>query len=328
MNIPATLGPYGRAFLVGVPISCFLSLSACVTHAPERAALRPPNPCLGRTTIALPGDGSTQTNPATTTLHLLSVTPKRGSSVTAGTAIVVTVQYSVHDFKPGRFFITPQFAMTTAGMTTNGNFKGFPLIPSAVGRARLCFPMHAVWRSPGVQRPFRMRFLLNRGYGRDVSEPVASTNVLKFRAIKAPPPSVSGTVMWEKYTNALLKVHDAFLMYDTYHQYCATHFPNLSPELNHSFSRWASKYSSVRTRIGELFMRWAHSAYPKRARRVVRQLSKVEVHRLLSVSSDQMPSLCRSMIGFLNSSASNPSDAFPAQLKIISEYAGNPASTG
>ncbi len=122
-----------------------------------------------------------------TSLTLLSIAPAAGTSVQRKDLLVIDLDYSVVDFKPGDFHISAQFDHDTPGSSTSGSFKGYPELTTPEGRLHFCYPMKKILDVKGVKRPLSVRFLLLKKYDEDgTTISVAETSPLVFPVEESP----------------------------------------------------------------------------------------------------------------------------------------------
>lgn len=116
-------------------------------------------------------------------IDLLHITPAEGTTVRKETVLVVDLSYAASDFKPDRFKILAQFDTQRKGWTSDGTFKSYPILKTAAGKLRFCFPLTDVWDEPKIRFPLTVRFYLNRilDDGRS-STVVATTQAVTFPA--------------------------------------------------------------------------------------------------------------------------------------------------
>ena len=108
-------------------------------------------------------------------IELLSVVPPLSEPMAPTALVVATLRYSIPDFRPDTFLISPQFNATTAGATSSGADEDWQVLTSAAGEARVSFPLAEVLQNPSVAKPLRMRFFLHERLGGGRTNAIART---------------------------------------------------------------------------------------------------------------------------------------------------------
>jgi hypothetical protein len=113
--------------------------------------------------------------PAATRLTLDNITPPAGTNVQRNTTLVANLHYEVRDFEQDRFFVMAQFDTDIDSRTTDGTFENYPVLKTASGQLRFCFPLANIWDDPRVKRPLKVRFWLNRKLSESESRSITGT---------------------------------------------------------------------------------------------------------------------------------------------------------
>lgn len=122
-----------------------------------------PVPCIGACTASSP-------------MHLDSMTPSLGATVTADSVFRATLHYRVPEFQPGRWEITVLFQSASSSMLRSAmrtdTITG--ILPDSQGVYHLEQRFLAVWNDARIARPFIVFISLNRREGIGFSRSIAT----------------------------------------------------------------------------------------------------------------------------------------------------------
>lgn len=177
---------WDQPLYVKLPPANSSAAAAGSPHAALSASVS--DPCLG--TASEVGEGASAGGglPTRTDIKLLRITPAAGTTVRKETVLVADLAYSVKDFEANRFMVLAQFDTGFPGVTTDGDFKNYPILSTPAGKLRFCFPLEDVWNDPDLRFPLSVRFYLGRMHGRGRSEVVARTATVVYPTADRPPP--------------------------------------------------------------------------------------------------------------------------------------------
>ncbi len=116
-----------------------------------------------------------EATPVKTKLELLAIVPPAGTNVTRETVLIADLHFMVRDFKASQFSVVAQFDTDIQNMTTDGTFKNYPVLNTASGKLRFCFPLTHIWDDPHVTRPLSVHFYLTKVRDGGGSEVIAQT---------------------------------------------------------------------------------------------------------------------------------------------------------
>jgi hypothetical protein len=325
----------GRVSLHALTVSIVLGcLCACVSHPPSATAVpaQPASPatshddaCIGKTSFEDSGGANEQSAPTMTSIQLLSITPQAGTPVHETTVLLAELAYSVEGFEPARFKILAQFDTNTSGVTTDGAFTNYPVLKTASGKLRFCFPLTYVWGAPNIKLPLTARFFLNKIYESGISEVIAHTDRLTFPtdALVASNPPPVATVS-DEYAKALNQVYMAFEHHAAEQHYCADRFPDLASAISDAYERWATKYSAVNREINDLYVQFVTlrtGGNQERTQAMLEDIRQIASHDLQAGTPEQVRAGCKSFSHFMTSKNSDPDVEFPAELALIRKQA-------
>jgi quercetin dioxygenase-like cupin family protein len=92
---------------------------------------------------------------ATVTVH--DIAPSAGSDLTAATAFKAMVDYEVHNFRPGVYYLQIVFETTTPNRTFSIPSDVPKFLESATGTATLTQDLRRILTQPGLKHPIRLR---------------------------------------------------------------------------------------------------------------------------------------------------------------------------
>jgi hypothetical protein len=118
---------------------------------------------------------------STTTLEIVSISPRAGERVTPDTVVTVTVRYKVADWQAGQYFLMLQYAARD-GLTVGGSFASDVKVelPSAEAELSVSAPLKYVVRYGPIASPLKTWVYLNRRTEPTVSTVVAVAGPIQY----------------------------------------------------------------------------------------------------------------------------------------------------